>query len=204
MTLSIKKASLFFLSLLIHWNIYSQSNHLTHHTMIGGLLGKSQYGDLRVGYSINHFFGVDLTSNHQIGFTTGIDNYMGLNIVPIAFSWRGYAFSQKKYSPFIGIDLGHGATWLEKEVNTEIEREWYEGGFLGNASIGVRKKTKKNKVNYSWSIGLKRQKLNYNHGYISPIGFTDHMRAPLPPGFNYLTTQYYKLNSLNVMWGIIF
>jgi hypothetical protein len=183
----------------------AQTNTLVHHSKFGILTGKLNTGETRIGYSWNHFVGVKIDPIHEIGFTSGVDNYGDLNIVPMAFSWRGTLINQKKYAAFLGLDLGHGATWLEKNIKTDFQKQWYEGGFIGNANIGVRKKTKNNKVNYSWTVGLKSQKASFHEGFLSPIlNPRPWEPSALPPGFTSLSSQRYQFYSLNVMWGIIF
>ena len=44
----------------------------------------------RIDISFLTFNGVNVIKNHALGLSTGLDQYDGISIIPIALGWRGF------------------------------------------------------------------------------------------------------------------
>ncbi|WP_373399424.1 hypothetical protein V8V91_06825 [Algoriphagus halophilus] len=76
-------------------NSNAQEKAYFNQTELGFLYGKgSEQWDgrkeQRIDVSLITFHGIRLTKNHVIGFSTGLDQYEELSIIPLALGWRGF------------------------------------------------------------------------------------------------------------------
>lgn len=163
--------------------------------------------DRRQDFTLLTFHGVRITPKQVIGFSTGLDRYQGVSIVPIALGWRGFLGKTTKPQVFAGVDIGGGSAILEKKISTEWEDSWHEGSTMLSAMTGVRFPSKKGKSALSFSFGFKRQALSYFQGQKTGIvigpGPVEDL-PNLPQGYQSLSQTSYLFNSLYARIGMMF
>ena len=186
---------------------YSQERTFFNQTEIGALFGKVKTDfegyTTRANFSFQTLNGVWINKYHATGFLVGVDTYPNLTLMPLGLGWRGFLDKGKRHTLFAGMDLGAASTMLEKRVETEWTESWYEGGIFINPNIGIRRKSKKGKHTFAWSLGYKRQEATFFEGN-KEIGFSSFRDPSLPPGFNSVRQEEYIFNSLVLKWGLIF
>lgn len=176
-------------------------------TEIGFLSGKSQdlwdeSHETRFGATLMTFNGIHLTNNHVIGFVTGIDQYEGLTILPLAIGWRGFFGKDGNARIFGGLDIGGGSAVFEKYTKDEWSKSWYEGGYLVSPSIGVTLPTKYDKTAFSFSIAYRRQQVSNYYAVLSQPGTQTFQTELLPPGYSSLTENDYLFRSFVFRVGL--
>lgn len=182
----------------------AQERAFIHHLEVGPMLGRVQNWDNsldnRTNLSIQNYLGVKVDKHHAVGISVGLDTYPGINLVPIAFGWRGFLDHDKKVVPYAGLDIGHAAAFLNRREKNEFSELWYEGGLLLSPLAGIRLKTKSGKRDYSISLAYRRQQAYYFEGSKS-----EGISIPgLPPGFSSLREEAYIFNSLTGKLGVFF
>lgn len=203
-----KTASFLFL-ILVLWQEHSFAQQKTYinHTEWGPTFGRVKVSensfDPRINFSFQTFNGASINKYHAIGFLLGLDTYPNFNLIPMAFAWRGFLEKGKRSTPFAGLDLGKGSAILEKREVNEWSENWYEGGFLFSPSIGIRKRGKKGKNTYTWSLGFKRQHAFFYEGF-RDFSNSNNAGTGLPPGFSSIREEAYIFNSLSIKWGFVF
>jgi hypothetical protein len=203
------KTAFFLFLILIFWQeqSFAQQKTYINHTELGPMFGRVKVSennfDPRINFSFQTFNGARINRYHAVGFLIGLDTYPNFNLIPMAFAWRGFWEKGKRSTPFAGLDLGKGSAILEKREVNEWGENWYEGGFLFSPSLGIRRKGKKGKNDFTWSMGFKRQQAYFYEGFRD---FTNSNNAGtgLPPGFSSVREEAYIFNSLIFKWGMIF
>lgn len=195
--------------LLISFQSMCQETKYFGQAEIGFLYGRSaeQWDgnhQERINFSLMTFHGIRVTKNHVVGFSTGLDQYEELNIIPIALGWRGFLGKEGKPKIFGGLDLGGGSTVLEKKVSDEWSKSWYEGGYMVSPSLGVSFPARKGKTTLSVSFAYKRQAISQFWGSLLQSGSTTITSDLLPPGFNSLTENSYLYHSFVFRAGLMF
>src|SRR5690606_30787440 len=183
---------------------YSQTLPYVNHTEMGPMVGVMDDGIKRMNFSIQVFNGVKPHPNHEIGFLIGLDSYSGFGLMPLALGWRGIFNHERKYSPYVSMDLGYGSSMLNKRSRENQWESWYHGGMLVNSAVGIRKKSKNGRYSYSLSLGFKKQKAAFFEGLRSLEFTQEGGNTLLPPGFTSVREENYILNSLFLKGGIIF
>ncbi|PZX52788.1 hypothetical protein LV84_03398 [Algoriphagus ratkowskyi] len=150
------------------------------------------------------FNGVHITKNHVLGFSTGLDQYEDISIIPIALGWRAFLGKDDKPKLFGALDLGGGSAVLEENYSDEWSRSWYEGGLLISPSAGFSFPAKKGKTALSLSIAYKRQAVTYFQGTLSQPGSQSITSDLLPPGFNSMNEKNYLYRSFVCRVGLMF
>ncbi|OYX17933.1 MAG: hypothetical protein B7Z16_09480 [Algoriphagus sp. 32-45-6] len=182
------------------------------HTELGIAWGKSQRNwdgsqEKRQDFTLMTFHGVKIAPKMVIGFSTGLDRYQGVSLVPIALGWRGFLGKITKPQLFVGADVGGGSAIFEKKVSTEWEDRWYEGGAMLSGMVGVRFPAKKGKNALTVSFGAKRQFLSYFQGQKTGIiigpGLVEDL-PNLPRGYQSISETSYLFNSLYARVGMTF
>ncbi len=171
-----------------------------HHAEIGPIIGKLN-GEDRINLSFQTFHGVQIDYHNRVGFFVGLDTYPGFRLIPLGFGWRHELNPAKKYTLNFALDVGYGASWLEKREIENNRESWYEGGGMVAPAIGFRKKSKKGKHSFTWMLGYKRQHAASFEGF-GTIG-----RPPIGginPGFDSVLEENYIFNNLSLRWGIVF
>lgn len=163
--------------------------------------------DRRQDFTIMTFHGVKITPKMVIGFSTGLDRYDGVSLLPIALGWKGFMGKTDKPQLFAGADVGGGSAIFEKKVSTEWEDHWYEGGAMVSGMLGIRFPAKKWKNALTLSFGAKRQFLSYFQGQktgvvVNPSPIED--LPNLPREYQSLSKTSYLFNSLYVRVGMTF
>ena len=104
-------------------------------------------------------------------------------------------------SPFLGLDVGYGFDWLERETDTD----WYGGGLLFNPSVGIRIQSK-GTDRFILSLGYKRQHYSAYTGQLLPEGVTPLPQTDpsLPPGMASLRKDAHTLQRMSVRLGLMF
>src|SRR5690606_16137731 len=176
---------------------------------IGFLYGRGEENwdgkqEERVDISFLTFNGVRITKNHLIGFATGLDQYEEISIVPLAFGWRGFLGKDGKPKFFAGMDIGGGSAILEKKLNDEWNKSWYDGGFLISPSAGLRFPAIKGKTSLSISIAYKRQTVSHFSGSLLQTGRQTITSDLLPPGFSSLIENNHLYRSFVFRVGLMF
>ncbi|RZS96437.1 hypothetical protein [Cecembia calidifontis] len=182
----------------------AQERVVIHHLEVGPMLGRVQNWDNslnnRTNLSIQNYLGVKVDKHHAVGISVGLDTYPGIYLVPIAFGWRGFLDHDKKVVPYLGLDIGHAAAFLNGREKNEFSESWYEGGLLLSPLAGIRLRTKSGKRDYSLSLAYRRQQAYFFEGRKS-----EGISIPgLPPGFSSLREEAYIFNSLIAKLGIFF
>lgn len=181
-----------------------QNAPYVNHTEFGPLVGKVNDDGERLNFSIQSFNGVKLNPYHEVGFLVGLDTYPGFKLMPLAMGWRGILEEGDEVSPYASMDIGYGSAWMEKRVITNQMESWYQGGTYISPAIGLRKKANKSKLEYTWSIGFKRQYAFFYEGFRMQ-GFTPGIEETnLPPGFSSIREESYIFKSLYLKLGIVF
>ena len=164
--------------------LHGQTISYTNETEIGAMWSSANFFS-PVAVTMQTFHGVQFDGILSMGMTAGLDEYFGLRVVPIAVGSRA-VLPGEQVSPYLGIDVGYGFTWLEKKTSSE----WHEGGLVFNPAIGLRWKAH-GKDRYLFIIGYKRQAV------------AEHMAdAGWGPGSFH--TARYSLNRMTVRFGMIF
>lgn len=142
-----------------------------------------------VALSIQSYNAVEFSGYNymSIGATVGYDEYFDFSVLPLSLGWRGILPLEKR-SLYLGLEVGYGFTWLEK--NTGAER--YDGGMMVNPHVGWRWKPKgKEQDRYLISLGYKRQTVT-RHAANQWYG----------PGS--YETEKFRMNRMSVRLGMIF
>lgn len=79
-------------------------------TEIGIAWGKSQRNwdgsrEKRQDFTLMTFHGVKITPKIVIGFSTGLDRYQGVSLVPIALGWRGFFWEKSPNLSFLWVQM---------------------------------------------------------------------------------------------------
>lgn len=164
--------------------LLGQTINYTNETEIGVMWSEANFFS-PVAATVQTFHGVQFGRVLSMGLTAGIDEYFGLHVVPIAVGSRA-ALPRKRVSPYLGVEVGYGFTWLEKKTSGE----WHDGGTVFNPTIGLRWKVS-DKDRYLINIGYKRQAVA-KHTADTVWG---------PGSFQ---TAAYTLNRMTVRFGMIF
>jgi len=163
---------------------HGQTISYTNETEIGVMWSRANFFS-PVAATIQTFHGVQFDGILSMGLIAGLDEYFGLHVVPIAIGSRA-VLPREHVSPYIGVDVGYGFTWLEKKTASE----WHEGGTVFHPAIGLRWKNG-GKDRYLFNIGYKRQAV------------AEHTAdAAWGPGSFH--TARYSLNRMTVSFGMIF
>src|SRR3546814_4883459 len=101
--------------------LHGQTISYTNETEIGAMWSSANFFS-PVAVTMQTFHGVQFDGILSMGMTAGLDEYFGLRVVPIAVGSRA-VLPGDQVSPYLGIDVGYGFTWLEKKTS----REWHEG-----------------------------------------------------------------------------
>ncbi len=184
---------------------YGQEKNYYNQTEFGAIFGAAESS--RFGFSMLTFHGARVAKHHVVGFSAGFDNYETIQVIPIAFGWRGFLGEKDKAQLMGGFDIGGGSTMLEKEVKTEWSESWWEGGLLLSPSVGVYFPGKKQKTAFTLTLAYKRQNIfQFNGSYdrSNPVQFSNSLSAYLPPGFNSLTETSHLFHSLVFRMGLSF
>lgn len=177
-------AMLVIVAVVLDSPLYGQAINYTNETEIGVMWSRANFFS-PVAATVQTFHGVQFDGVLSMGLTAGFDEYFGLHVVPIAVGSRG-VLPGEKVSPYVGVDVGYGFTWLEKKTTSE----WHDGGMVVNPAIGLRWKAR-GKDRYLFNIGYKRQSVAEHT--------TDAMRGP-----GSFHTARYTLNRMTVRFGVIF
>lgn len=161
-----------------------QSINYTNETEVGMMWSSANFFS-PMALTLQSYNGIRFDQVLSMGITAGIDEYFGLRVVPIAIGSRG-VLPGNKVSPYIGVEVGYGFTWLEKETHTE----WHDGGMVFNPTIGLRWKSR-GRDRYLINVGYKRQ--------VTAEHTTDAMW-----GTESYHTARYTLNRMSVRFGMIF
>lgn len=161
-----------------------QTINYTNETEIGVMWSQANFFS-PVAAMVQTFHGVQFDKVLSMGLTAGLDEYFGLHVIPIAIGTRG-VLPGERASPYVGVEVGYGFTWLEKKTTSE----WHEGGMVFNPAIGLRWKTG-GKDRYLFNIGYKRQSVAEHTA--------DAMWGP-----GTFHTARYTLNRMTVRFGMIF
>jgi hypothetical protein len=163
---------------------YGQRLNYTNETEIGTMWARANFFS-PVALTVQTFHGVQFDGILSMGLTAGFDEYFGLRVIPIAVGSRG-TLPGKKVSPYLGVEVGYGFTWFEKQTHTE----WHDGGVVFNPAIGLRWKAG-GEDRYLINIGYKRQVV------------AQHTSNPSLGPESYNTSQY-TLNRMALRFGMIF
>jgi hypothetical protein len=158
----------------------------------------------RTDFTLMTFNGVRISKNHVVGFTTGLDQYEEISIIPLALGWRGFLGKDGKTKLFGGVDVGGASAILEKKESNEWSKSWYEGGFLISPSLGVSIPAKKGNTALSLSIAYKSQQVSQFFGTLSQSNTPSIGSDLLPPGYSSLTENSYLYRSFVVRAGLMF
>lgn len=164
--------------------LWGQTVTYTNETEIGIMWSRSNFFS-PVAATVQTFHGVQFDGVLSMGLAAGLDEYFGLHVLPIAVGGRA-VLPCTRVSPYIGVDIGYGFTWLEKKTASE----WHEGGMVFHPAIGVRWKAG-GRDRYLVNIGYKRQAV------------AEHT-ATAAWGIDSFHTARYALNRMTVRFGIIF
>lgn len=165
-------------------SLHGQTINYTNETEIGVMWSQANFFS-PVAATVQTFHGVQFNGVLSMGLTAGLDEYFGLHVVPIAVGTRG-VLPGRKVSPYLGVDVGYGFTWLEKRTASES----HDGGMVFNPAIGLRWKAG-GKDRYLVNVGYKRQAVA-EHTANAALG---------PSAFH---TARYTLNRMTVRFGMIF
>ncbi len=184
--------------------IFGQSARYVNHTEFGPMIGKVNDFDQRLNFSLQSFNGIKLNPHHELGFLVGLDSYPGFNLMPLAMGWRGMLEKGNEITPYASMDFGYESAWIGKrEVSNQME-SWYQGGAYFSPAIGLRKKSKRSNLAFSWSVGFKRQLASFYEGFRIQGFVSGIAENNLPPGFSSIRKESYVLNSLYLKMGIVF
>ena len=164
--------------------VHGQKINYTNETEIGTLWSRANFFS-PIALTAQTFHGVQFDRILSMGVTAGIDEYFGLRVVPIAVGSRA-VLPCERVSPYLGVEVGYGFTWFEKQTHTE----WHDGGMMFNPAIGLRWKAN-GRDRYLISIGYKRQVVTQNTA-----------NAIQGPGA--YNSSRYTLNRMAVRFGMIF
>ncbi|GGK80994.1 hypothetical protein ACD591_10245 [Rufibacter glacialis] len=89
-----------------------------------------------------------------VGTTLGLDFYQEAVVSPLALGFRGTVLPAR-VSPFYSMDMGYGATFLQKGSDANETR----GGFLWNPALGLRVQAGPQTA-FAFSLGYKTQRLH--------------------------------------------
>jgi hypothetical protein len=206
------KFRVFYLLLGIYFSCVkclAQEKLYFNHTEVGFLYGRGMEDwegnyPKRVDFTLHTFHGARITPRHMLGFSTGLDRYEDINLIPIALGYRGFFGKQGKPQLFAGLDLGAGSTLLEKKESNEWSRSWHEGGLLFSPIAGIKLPSKKDKTSLSFTLAYKRQDLSHFQGFLEQGNVPAINAASLPPGFNSLTETAYLFHSFVFRMGLMF
>ncbi|MBC6366750.1 hypothetical protein [Algoriphagus sp. AK58] len=190
----------------------AQDNVYFQQTEVGFLWGKGLKNweggyENRLNLTFSTFHGAKINPNHVLGFSTGLDQYDQINLIPIALGWRGFLGKEGKPRLFAGLDLGGGAAFLEKKETTDWSSSWYEGGMMVSPTAGVKFPAKRGKWALSTSIGYKRQQASFLQGFFDRSGLSSFATpgiSRLPNGFSSLNETNYLFHSLVFRMGVMF
>ncbi|MBN3518514.1 hypothetical protein JYB62_00750 [Algoriphagus lutimaris] len=207
--MSLKTTILLSCALFFYLNSIAQDKAYFNQTELGFLYGKgSEQWDgskeNRIDVSFITFHGVRITKNHVIGFSTGLDQYNQLSIIPLALGWRGFLGKTGKPNVFAGLDIGGGSALLEKKEENEWSKSWYEGGYLVSPSFGASFPAKKGKSALTLSFAYKRQQISQFVGTFLPPGSPSIPTDLLPPGFSTFTENDFLFRSFVFRAGLLF
>jgi hypothetical protein len=183
---------------------FGQTSAYVNHTEVGPLIGKVSEDGKRLNFSFQTFNGIQLNRYHELGFLIGLDSYPGFKLMPLAIGWRGILDKDKKISPYASMDFGYGSAWLEKRMIENQMESWYQGGTYISPAIGLRKKSKKGDMAFTWSAGFKRQNAFFYEGFRMQGFISGDEENNLPPGFSSIREESYIFNSLYLKIGIVF
>ncbi|MGV3762181.1 hypothetical protein [Parapedobacter sp.] len=164
--------------------LHGQTVDYTNETEMGIMWSRANFFS-PVAATVQTFHGVQFDGVLSMGLTVGLDEYFGLHLLPIAVGSRA-VLPCRKVSPYLGVEVGYGFTWLEKKTASK----WHEGGMVFHPAIGVRWKAG-GKDRYLINIGYKRQAVAEHNA-----------DAAWGPGS--FRTARYALNRMTVGFGMIF
>ena len=200
---------LFFLFFLINPNSFAQEKLYFGQTEIGILAGRSEFKwdgkyQKRTDFTLLSYHGAQIFRNHVVGFTTGLDQYDQVSIIPFAFGYRGFIGKEGKPKIYGGLDFGMGSTILEKKIKDEWSQSWYGGGLLFSPSIGGSFPAKNGNTKLSLSIAYKRQDISFFQGALANGQQQNNPSDGLPPGFSSLQETKNLYRSLVLRIGLIY
>ncbi len=207
MSLKAKLLSFFFLILGIE--SLAQNSKYFGQVEIGFLYGRSEEQwdenhEERVDVSLMTFHGIQVTKNHVIGLSTGLDQYEGISIIPIALGWRGFLGKDGKPKVFGGLDLGGGSTMLEKKENDTWSKSWYQGGLMVSPSIGASFPAKKGNYALTFTFAYKSQEISQFRGTLLQPGAQSLTNDLLPPGYSAMQENNFLYRSFVFRAGLLF
>jgi hypothetical protein len=199
----------FIVFILLSFKGMAQDKKYFGQAEIGFLAGRSQEQwdgshEKRIDVSFMTFHGLQVTKNHVLGISTGLDQYDEISIIPIALGWRGFLGKDNKPKIFGGLDLGGGSTLLEKSVSDDWSKSWYEGGLMVSPSLGFSFPARKGKTALSFSFAYKRQAFSQFWGFLLQSGSQTIVNDLLPPGYSSLTENSYLYRSFVFRAGLMF
>ncbi|WP_041739209.1 hypothetical protein [Echinicola vietnamensis] len=174
----------------------AQSLPFSNHTEIG-LLQNNQAIGPHTSFTFQTFNGVKANRWLSLGFTTGVDTYQEIEIIPLALGARGEVPSDTKFSTLFGLDIGLGSPIFEKDTDTA----WTEGGFLFNPIVGLLMKTG-GKAKISLTAGYKRQIFYEYTGVLDPTNTATE--NGLPDGYRSVNQDKFIFNRASIRLGVFF
>ncbi len=168
-------------------------------TELGIFSGEAHLFDRSV-FALQTFNGARFNEFVELGATVGLDVYRDITLLPIAVGWRG-VLPGEGVSPYLGLDVGYGLTWLKKDTDTE----WYDGGLMFNPVFGIRMKSR-GKDRFSLSLGYRRQTYSASEGQ-PLLGVTNRVPesgASLPPGLASHRKDVFTIQRMSIRFGMVF
>ncbi|WP_194777670.1 hypothetical protein [Pararhodonellum marinum] len=192
-----------FLLVLLMGSAFAQNMPFVNQTEIGVQRGSNEFAN-RTNFTFQTFNGVRINPYHEFGFFIGMDTYPGLHLMPLGMGWRGILEKERKFSPYLSMDIGYGSTLLEKmELDEWNRHSWYDGGMLFHPSIGLRKKTK-GKTQLSLSFGYKFQTVHYYEGNPLTGSLPSGANRTDPSHWSYLQASRLQFHNLVLKMGLVF
>ena len=171
-----------------------------NHTEVGIFSGGERLFH-RSTVTFQTFNGFRLNEFAELGATVGLDSYSDITLLPVAVGWRGI-LPGKGVSPYLGLDVGYGLTWLKKDTDTEKR----DGGLMFNPAFGIRIRSK-GKERYSLSLGYRRQVYSTSERLLM-IGATAtgvaESGSTLPPGVFSILESAHVFQRMSIRFGMVF
>lgn len=134
-----------------------------------------------VDFTLQTFNGYQFIPTLALGFTTALDTYGSVTLLPVALGVRG-DITKTKVRPFYGLDVGYALDWLS---NPNLPAN-QNGGFFWSPTLGLKFNSQK------------------THAFILNLGYRNQKASAATHQSNIITTQNNHYQRILIRLGMSF